>query len=137
MKPEKQIPTDSEAGFTLVETLVAFAILSLTLIVLFEAASDGARSMRHVEEKITALGIAQSKLAAVGHELPLKTGKSEGVVATDYRWVLDIVPYDEREHALSDLQAYRVRVSVFDISAPDEAPPLATLATARLGRPGD
>lgn len=54
-----------ERGFTLVEVLVAFAILALTLVAAYGVFSDAARATANGEAHGTALALAQAKLAEI------------------------------------------------------------------------
>jgi general secretion pathway protein I len=122
---------EAEDGFALVEVIVAFAILSLTLIVLYRGAGEQARSARYVAAKTEALGIAQSLLASVGNDLPLRSGAQHGRTPDGYRWNLDISPYTSRPP--NPLEAYWVEVGV----AGDQSDvPLVVLRTIKL-RPSD
>jgi general secretion pathway protein I len=127
-------PTQSDSGFALVEVLAAFAILSLTLIILFRTIGDGARNMRYVSTKIEALHIAQSKLALAGHELLLQPGTIHGEAAEGYRWMMHITPYQQDGTAESSaLRGYWVEVTVSHGADGPQNGPKVTLRTLKLG----
>lgn len=80
-------------GFSLLEVLVAFVILALILGVSMRIFSGGLRNARNVDEYQQAVLLAQSKLATVGIETPLKTSESFGEFESGYRWQVSIRPY--------------------------------------------
>lgn len=75
-----------QQGFTLLETLVAFAILVLVLAVTFKIYASGSRSSRLAHEYAEAVIIAQSKLAEFQTEsINVEEAKQEG----KYHWQLE------------------------------------------------
>ncbi len=77
-------------GFTLIEVLVAFSILSLTLSALFALLSAGTRNTRVADEYGRAVVWAESKLAQLGVSEPLRSGVSRGRFDADYQWELRV-----------------------------------------------
>jgi general secretion pathway protein I len=73
-------------GFTLLEVLIAFAILAIALVALFRAFGTGATNARLSEEYTVATLHAESILAAAGVETSLQAGASEGDLSDGYRW---------------------------------------------------
>ena len=96
MTPSKQTcvirRSSSQRGFTLLEVLVAFVLLSLTLGVILQVFSGGLRNATAAGHYATAAIMADSMLARVGRELPLEEGESSGEDGI-YRWRLKIEPY--------------------------------------------
>ena len=80
------------AGFTLLEVLVALAIAGLSLIVLFRAGGDGLVATDTATRAEEAVERAQSHLAALGHDVALAQGESEGDDGGGYRWRLRVEP---------------------------------------------
>lgn len=60
--------TKRQMGFSLLEVLVAFSILAVSLGILFQIYSKGAYSARLADEYANAVTIAQSRLSNVGIE---------------------------------------------------------------------
>ena len=60
--------TKKQMGFSLLEVLVAFSILAVSLGILFQIYSKGAYSARLADEYANAVTIAQSRLSNVGIE---------------------------------------------------------------------
>jgi general secretion pathway protein I len=83
-------------GFSLLEVLVAFVILSLVLSVLMQVFSGGLRNATRAGEYQQAMLLAQSKLAGIGIEEPLEEGQRIGRFNETYRWQIDISPYRDK-----------------------------------------
>lgn len=83
-------------GFTLLEVLVAFALLALALTLLLGTLSGAARQVAEADQRTRAVLLAQSLLARQGVEEPLQEGTHEGRWDNGaYRWTLQVVPYAE------------------------------------------
>lgn len=67
-----------QAGFTLIEIVVAFVMLALVLVTSFEIFSGGMRRAGELEDYSRALVIAQAKIAASGMEEQFKEGDTQG-----------------------------------------------------------
>lgn len=106
----------SHQGFSLLEVLVAFVILSMALGVLLRAFSGGMNNVLAAERYNRALLLAESKLAAVGTELPLEEGLSMGKDESGQDWRIQIQVHfvDGQLQDISGRQSdlYRVDVSV-------------------------
>jgi len=90
-----QQTTDTEAGFALIEVIAALAILALSLGVLLSAISDGILRTGQAEKMAEAGSLAQSLLAKVGAELPVRQGETAGDFANGFRWRLRMEPYGD------------------------------------------
>ena len=82
--------TDRQRGFTLLEVLVAFAVLAVALGVAFEIFATGLRGARSADALTRAVLIAESRLARVGVETELTPGESEGETDDGTRWRIEI-----------------------------------------------
>jgi len=86
----------SQAGFTLIEVVVAFVMLTLVLSVGFQIFSTGMARAGELEERSHALDIAQSQLAAVGTVSTLEEGQSQGDSDDrKYHWTTTVSATDE------------------------------------------
>jgi general secretion pathway protein I len=83
-----------QRGFTLLEVLVAFAILALSLGVLIHIFSTGLDNLALGGQYSRAILLAQSRLAALGVEEPLAAGGSSGEFGDGYRWHVTVTPYN-------------------------------------------
>jgi general secretion pathway protein I len=103
------------AGFTLLEVLIAFAILAVALAALMQAFSHGINATRVAEERATAVMLARSVMDEVGRSIPLQEGQHTGDRESGLSWRLDIHPFESSEIALDEdasLQLYAVNLSV-------------------------
>lgn len=103
-------------GFSLLEVLVAFIILSLTLGVLMRIFSGGLGNIGTAEHYSRAVAIAESQLAAAGVESPLIEGDYAGETENGYTWRTSIQRYDAGTQPLEGgvlpVDLYQVDVTV-------------------------
>ena len=93
---ERRRSAGRDAGFTLIEVVVAFLLLSLVLAAGFEVFTTGMRRAVDLEERAMALTVAQSRLAMAGMEEDLKEGTSAGQTEDGkYNWTLSITRSEE------------------------------------------
>jgi len=101
-----------QAGFSLLEILIAFSILALSLGVLLNIFSGGLNRAIVSEEYQQAVTIAQSKLAAAGVEWPLGDGDKQGQMLDKFNWTLFIQAINSDDidaaSATMNIQAYQV-----------------------------
>jgi prepilin-type N-terminal cleavage/methylation domain-containing protein len=83
----------SEKGFTLVETLVSLAMLTLGLVALVQIFGNGFRGIRDSDLDADALQWAASQLARAGTETALQTGQQTGTTPAGLEWTITIEPY--------------------------------------------
>jgi general secretion pathway protein I len=100
-------------GFSLLEVLVAFTILALTLGVLMQVFSGSINGTRNSEEYQEAAALAESVLALVGADIPLEPG-SQGGELNGFVWRTEISesPAAELVAPPEDLIPNLVRVRV-------------------------
>lgn len=82
-----------ERGFTLLEMLVAFVILSLTLAILMQALGTSLRSAAQAEQFLRATTLAGTMMANVGHENDIREGEAHGNIDDIFRWRQTVKPY--------------------------------------------
>jgi general secretion pathway protein I len=97
-------PLTRPNGFTLIETLGAFAIVAISLIALFEATSGSSKSVAVSDFDQTALRLGQSLLAVAGVTEPLKLGTTEGRFDDGFRWTKVVEQYEVGRSAGADRQ---------------------------------
>lgn len=105
------------AGFTLLELVVATAILAIGLVALTQVFSRGLRSTGSSERVITATLIARLKLAELEEMAELTNGAESGDVAEPYKgytWDTEIEDVPESEN----LKRVRVRIGWTEAGAP-------------------
>jgi general secretion pathway protein I len=87
-------PDSRSGGFTLVEVLVALAILGLLFGIAFNALSEGFDWLGRAAGQQHAMTLAETTLARIGHDIALRDGQQQGD-SGDYRWSVDITPYGD------------------------------------------
>jgi general secretion pathway protein I len=126
-------PEGNDAGFAILETLVALAILAIALGVLLAVLTDGIGRQGRAEKLAEATLHAQSLLARVGADVPLKAGMSTGTLPSGMHWQVLVEPYgDAADRKAWPAAAYRVAVEVMPEDS-EPSGPLVRLSTLRLG----
>lgn len=83
-----------QQGFTLLEVLVAFALLALALTLVLGALSGAARQVRQSADSSRATLHAQSLLAQLGSGEALTPGQREGDFDRGrFQWTLEVSPF--------------------------------------------
>lgn len=83
----------TQSGFSLIEILVAFSILSLALGILLNIFSSGLGTAILAEEYTVATQIAESLLAETGVEEELQEGERSGTEQEKYHWTVSVGEY--------------------------------------------
>ena len=102
-----------QSGFSLVETLVAFTILVLTVTVVFQIYNRGTRSTKLSSEYIQAILIAQSQLAL----FQVGSGQKTGLTNNHFRWNIKenkiILPeVSAVSHSYNNVHPYNITVNI-------------------------
>jgi general secretion pathway protein I len=85
----------STAGFTLIEVVIALAILGIGLTVIIELFSGGLRLARTSEEYTKAMNFARMKLEEITSQQKIEEGSDEGECDDDtFRWKVNIMKTD-------------------------------------------
>lgn len=104
-----------QAGFTLIEVLVALTIAGFAMVAVMQLMGTTLDGSEKAARASTALLIAESRLAAVGVETPLRTSRSTGVAPDGYHWRVEVRPYNGLPAHTAEqvpLRAFEVAVSV-------------------------
>jgi len=126
-------PRRKQRGFTLLEVVVAFTVAALVVAAAFQVFGTAFGGSARAERQTLALLTAESKLAEVGHTLPLAAGTRNGESPGDLAWTVRIVAEPEAREAdaaRGPVRAYAVTVTVRWGARDSEA---VTLNTLRLG----
>jgi general secretion pathway protein I len=105
-------------GFTLIEIVVAMAILGVGLIVIIELFSGGLRLGRVSEEYTQAVGLARVKLEEIFLAEQLKEGSEQGEFNKDFRWQVgvkkvDLLPVEKGLEFKPPVEFYQIKVNIF------------------------
>lgn len=84
--------TGRQQGFVFAEAMVALAVVAVSVGLLFTVLGDGLGRSRAATATRLGLLVAQSRLAAIGSEIPLRTGTVSGT-ENGFVWRIDISPY--------------------------------------------
>jgi general secretion pathway protein I len=99
----------AEGGFTLVEVLVALAIVAVAFAVSLGILSGGLTRLDHDHNVQHALLVAQSELARVGQDIPVADRQIDGESADGFAWRIAITSYAA---AAGGLAAHDVVITV-------------------------
>jgi general secretion pathway protein I len=104
-------------GFTLIEIVVAMAILGIGLVVIIELFSGGLRLGRASEEYSRAAGYARMKLEEVMITELTGEGIQEGQFDPEYRWQMEVrkinlLPSEKITDFKPAVELYQIRFSV-------------------------
>jgi len=129
-------PRDSrQRGYSLIEVLVAFAILAMALTVLLRIFSGGLRNIDASSEYTRALVVAEAELAVPGILEPMQSGFAEGTTADGFKWQRQVSALDLGGRTLeSPLSPWRIAVEVQWPSG--RGTRAVQLETIRLGEAG-
>ncbi|NEX17238.1 MAG: general secretion pathway protein GspH [Halochromatium sp.] len=124
-----------QGGFSLLEVLVAFAVLALSLGLLLQIFSKAMSTAAIGETYSRAVALAEAKLDAVGTDVPLEEGVHSGDPEAGMDWIIHIEPYQ-----LPDWLAESAPLQPYQVTAVASWPSArgtrrVMLRTVRLGEP--
>jgi len=100
-------------GFSLLEVLIAFAIMAVAITIVLRIFASGVNNAVISEEYSLGVQIAESKLAGVGIESPLDIGETVGNVANKYDWAINISEVDQNSANYNNAQTLNVSPKLF------------------------
>jgi len=83
--------SDGTAGFTLIEALVALAIVAAVLSSIGAVIATTVKGTRSIDQRLALTGAAETLLAALPARNLLKPGRQSGEMA-GHRWRIDVSP---------------------------------------------
>ena len=120
----------TDSGFTTLEVIIAFLIVTLALSAIYEAVAGAYRSLAAARLRQETLLLAQSHLDAVGAGGTITLGLSDGLFANGVRWRQEVSLVADRTRLPSD----RVRPCWVELGAVDaNRRPIFELKTIKLG----
>jgi general secretion pathway protein I len=84
-----------DAGFTIIEVLIALAVVAVSIVAIGSVMSTNARGVRLLEQHVTLMQTARTVLTA---GIPPRTELAPGVLSgqiDDYKWTIDVGPMGE------------------------------------------
>jgi len=81
-----------EAGFTIIEVLVALALVAVVIISIGSLMATNMRGVRSFEQHVTLVQVARTVMASsIPPRAELRSGSSSGQI-DGYRWTVDVSP---------------------------------------------
>jgi general secretion pathway protein I len=81
-----------EAGFTLIEVLIALALVAVSVVAIGSLMATNARGVRSLEQHVALMQTARTVMtAAIPQRAELRPGALSGQT-DDYRWTIDVTP---------------------------------------------
>jgi general secretion pathway protein I len=128
---------DPDAGFTLLEVLIAFTLVAFVLAAVMQVYSGGLRMTGISEQRVVAAMLAKSKLAELSAKQPIVPRAESGLSDTGYRWRTEVTKYWEiapvEETGGTPIVLYQLTVLVE--WGPRVRPRSFELTTLRIGWP--
>jgi general secretion pathway protein I len=127
-----RLVSKDDRGFTLIEVVAAIAIVAVLAGVIFQIISGSIRSTHRAQSLANAGALAQSLLARVGNEIPLREGQLDVDTDLGLHWHLQMRRYGDAEDRKQwPVAAYIVTAEVTLQNNPSSRS--VTLTTLRLG----
>jgi general secretion pathway protein I len=104
-------------GFTLIEVVVALAILSVGLTVVIELFAGGLRLARVSEEYTKAVNYGRIKLEEIAVKPKIQEGSEEGKFDSRFRWQIgvkkvDVLPIEKKPDLEVPVELFQIQVKV-------------------------
>lgn len=112
--PKPQTPNPRScggAGFTLLEVMIALAILGIGFALAMELLATGVRSAKVAEEYTQAVLLAQQKIAEVSVVRDFTRVADGGELGGGFRWSSEIRPLEQAEELPGRLYSVNVRIT--------------------------
>ncbi len=120
-----------DAGFTLIECLVALAILALAAAAVHRSFAGSVAGLAVTEQRAEAVDVARAILVKAGTEAPLVPGRSTGRIGRIV-WTLTIDVHERPSAMRGALQLTAYKVTATAAMAGDEDRPPVVLTTIKL-----
>ena len=124
----------ANAGFTLIEALVALSIVAVALTSIGTLIASNARGARSVEAHLTRLETARTIMTALPGRDELVAGSMSGQIAA-HRWRLDVLPFPAQELNSAGPAQWTPQAVLVTVAAPSGA--AMKISTIRLQRRND
>ena len=124
-------PTDGrDAGFTIIEVLIALAVVAVSIVAIGSVMSTNIRGVRSLEQHVTLMQTARSVMAAdVPPRGEIGVGTWSGRT-NDHQWRIDVSPMGDEWSAAGDKAAWIPALVRIQVRSPSGA--VMDLSTVRL-----
>lgn len=106
-----------QSGFSLLEILIAFAILSISVTIILKIFATGLSNTQIASDYTNAVQIANNLIAQTSMENPLQRSETSGIENNVYHWQRQIVPYHflsaELDISSLPIQLYHIHIKVW------------------------
>ena len=120
--------SDGTKGFTLIEALVALAIIAAVLSSIGSVIGTTVKGTRSIDQRLALTGAAETVFAALPDRTVLKPGRQSGELA-GHRWRIDVAPMNA---ALADLPQSRFVPMAVNLRMQARGGPAIQITTVRL-----
>jgi general secretion pathway protein I len=124
-------PRGDEAGFTIIEVLVALAVVAVALAAIGAVAATSIRGTRTLEQHVALVQSARAIVTGLPKRAELAIGQMSGDYA-GHRWRLDVAPFIGAAAETSATSPWEPRSVVVTVRSPSGG--LLQVETVRLQR---
>ena len=121
--------SDGIAGFTLIEALVALAIVAAVLASIGAVIATTVKGTRSIDQRLALIGAAETLLAELPARNLLKPGSRSGELA-GHRWRVDIAPLNMAAREVPQTSPFVPLAVILRLQAPSG--PAIQVTTVRL-----
>lgn len=87
----RSIPSRPDAGFTLIEVLIALVVVASMLGAIGSVVATTVRGSRAIQDRLAASGVAETLLSGLANRPGVRLGRTGGETS-GYRWTIDVAP---------------------------------------------